>query len=646
MKKSIYFLFFFLLVGSINALSTYTLDFKDKTNHDFTPVVNFSNTYHGYSSTDWTAVTESELLGLFYTPIDIDYVEKITVYQANSGITPLGIDKINASLRNEGLYAINLDEAPMIIYDIFLTEDFYVFNGDGDVVANIYEIANEGGGTLYPRLALLNDDTELTNVRNSTLSGEGSDQNVTSDDFPSALTFNRILIGFYNNGAGTTEGYHYYIQNITLYNAYYGTNSLPSVNLTVDKYEDCIDGNKTTTTFTFDFDSYDVEGDTIYYSMNEIGFEDHYYYWYENFDEMTFYNDTASNNIGNFFYDIGTWFAGYLSIPVVTIMNFGPRKMLALEKGHEEIKFYFEETITNETEIRFYTQFSDDDNAYIGKLVNVFDSDILNFTINQTSSGNLTIMIRNNTYYNQAYDTATETNLNLLEVLLDINGENCVFQVLDEDDTVLVNETVSIISIGLRGLNFNSLMDYSRGDFYFLEDLYIRGMNYYIVPDFTALPLQVTRTYDVTGNFPVKFYFSDEVHIPNSYKAETINLKVVDCENYITPIADTEAEIIANVDILGLVTLFKFPLQDFLKSINVYETGKKIIWFLFVLSLITGIITHYAISKTVDIFPSLLLNSLLFLVASFVCGYIGNMIVFTIFTALCLAREVNIQKNG
>ncbi len=144
-------------------------------------------------------------------------------------------------------------------------------------------------------------------------------------------------------------------------------------------------------------------------------------------------------------------------------------------------------------------------------------------------------------------------------------------------------------------------------------------------PTFTTVqPTNMTVT--TTGLNYLNFYISDSINQPGTYRKYTIPVYIYasDMCEYAQPQGIGKGlNPVADVDVLGFIkSWFGVSLKGYLTDMGYYDTGEKLLWFIFVITFLGLVFLFYTLSHSLSLETPLIISA-------FAVGFIAFMVDYT-----------------
>lgn len=376
------------------------------------------------------------------------------------------------------------------------------------------------------------------------------------------LTFNSFQItGLHLANTGDVIDY----DDFNFYNLSNGSNELPFYNITYNDTALCINQSGDTIDFNFTIDSYDNEGNEIYYAVNQFNSFRRKLSMYEDFMKINSEGECISDygfftNTGEF--TNGFYYSNYsygYNIYDTSFSVIGAYFGLEPDR-HHIMPFNIENEICNYGLLTF-----DEVKKFGIGFETIYDYDSLTelqfTTIDLQSSFNFVFIDSiNHNILNLSFNYTDNNTLyfgidgfNNLSVAHNINDRIVLYvEMYKSNDTIYIrldddfNQTTAIHEF-LYDKSFNNyggIVFYTNDEIpntllskspkaWLLNKMVMEGVNFEIVPDW-SINKPTGYSFKTIGNKVLDIYISDDVNsIINNYKTETISLYVQDCRDLI-----------------------------------------------------------------------------------------------------------------
>jgi hypothetical protein len=443
-----------------------------------------------------------------------------------------------------------------------------------------------------------------------------------------------------------------------------GTNQLPSFNVSLNYT--CANSTEDITRVNYEFETYDAEGDTLYYFEKEVSI-------YEENKTTYFYSDVCADSylLGPIlsalfcykekdynFLDNTIFLADTCEINTDTynVSQFnlkfsesdtGDIWGLELQSScvENDKSFYYDLGLPSKN-VNFVTEIrnmENGDNFNISLLDDSFN-EIISVNVNVSNNR---LLIRDNGYIKI---NITKQESSLFEFYdIDTRENTAVFKVWNSYTYPAVTGTYYTANINLS--SYNNSIEFSKiglnaGNI-LVMGLQTRGVT-------TSLNFSTTQPThsDILGygKKSIVFYVSDSVHQPDEFTIKEISFKVDNCRYYTDGFANTEDydSALDDGDLIGFLNGFLgIPFRNYMNTADTNGFGQKIIWWIYIFLFIGIFVWNFMMSKVPDVIMPLLISSVAILFVSILGGYTPSLAVSGIGLGLVfMAMFTNVFKGG
>lgn len=438
--------------------------------------------------------------------------------------------------------------------------------------------------------------------------------------------------------AFTGDDYASYIDDFSIKNVINGTNTLPSCNVTQDYKSRCADSSGYAT-FSIDVDCYDLEGDTIYYSLDQESYDPRYLYIDADFSHYTFFNNDyffANDTLIDNLQDTQMWQLGYPQEPSIFLGGSQGTYLLLSSFGTDAFGFGLEHEVSNTTSSLYNLHFFNDTKLEVEYWSGSGEKSVL--SINYTD-GRLLIASDNSLIINITGIESWKSNGEFITIsTILVDGLNLRHDISKDSGSIYLGSTSELS--GLKYIAFKSKDTYVNNDDYF-------GISYFSMKGWflveTAGNWSTTYNSNLTlteGDYRYKLFTSDYWNYPQDYEDHDLWFTVYDYEGC--------TDLSSDID--DLLTLSKRTTGDSFKNylikLGIYEKAKKFIWVLYLMLLIFFSIGSYKLLHRPKIFESNLIASMICFIPCFFADMTAMAISFLVFSSLSLAIIVAGDVGG
>lgn len=442
-----------------------------------------------------------------------------------------------------------------------------------------------------------------------------------------------------------------FIDDITI-SAMNGTNTLPSYNLTFT--DDCYNKTKGQADIKYNISAYDREGDTIYVSVSSC----------DNFCREETLVETFSTphdrdygvfTRGNLYFvnDSDLMYSQSAARDVLCrattcllthdLFFFGyegkNRDSLVVENGVDYWGYDYGSMILNSHDLSIEFSFFDNsgvfnDEVYFDFIVYGSSPNILNITFNYTKDEELRVYKGLDLLFNSVVGKYPSEWLQLIFIFRPDNStKNLVFALMnDTQELFSVYENISYE--GVSGFFVDNVHD--NNYVYVVDNIKVSVWNHVPEADWTQT-LSGTYTTSDFSDFYFKFYITDEANLGQYFIVDEHALTLEYCHL----ITDDERLLLDNVK-----KYFGGSLKEYLISTGYYETGKSVLWWIFIGIFFSTLLTWYFTFGSVSPFGPLMLSSIGSFFIAWSVDYLTHMLTFLIVFALGMAAMTKKMVEG